>query len=58
VGGAYVNWADGRPNNTAADAQTGEDCAVLVIDQPDDGQPGQWNDVECALPYGVLCEEP
>jgi hypothetical protein len=59
VGGAYANWAPGRPNNTAMGAGFGgEDCAVLVIDQPDDGDPGEWNDVECSLAYGVLCEQP
>jgi hypothetical protein len=62
VGGAYTNWANGRPNNTVSSggngAAAGEDCAVVVIDQPDDGQPGQWNDVECSLQYAVLCEEP
>jgi hypothetical protein len=57
VGGAYVNWGQGRPNDSAL-GLSGEDCAVLVIDQPDDGQPGQWNDVACNDAYGLLCEAP
>lgn len=58
VDGAYANWGSGRPNNSVVDVVAGEDCAVLVIDQRGDDAPGQWNDVECTLGYGVLCEEP
>ncbi|MGC4094837.1 MAG: C-type lectin domain-containing protein [Polyangiaceae bacterium] len=56
VDGAYSNWASGRPNNYPA--IPGEDCGVLVIDYPSDGNPGQWNDVACSEMHGVLCEAP
>lgn len=56
VSGAYANWGQGRPNNALS--LSGEDCAVLVIDKPDDGDPGEWDDVVCSSTYGVLCETP
>jgi hypothetical protein len=57
VNGAYVNWGQGRPNNSSS-SFAGEDCAGLVIDKADDGDPGEWNDVACGDTYGVLCEMP
>lgn len=54
VNGAYANWSTGRPNNSGF----GQDCAVMIVDMPADGQPGQWNDDECLALQGTLCEAP
>jgi hypothetical protein len=53
VGGAFANWAEGRPNDSGT-----QDCAMLIVDFPADGEPGQWNDTGCATPRGALCELP
>ena len=54
VSGAFANWASGKPNN----AEEGQSCAVLIVNEPDDGQAGQWDDVGCTEEHGVLCESP
>ncbi len=54
VGGAYANWSIGRPNSNSLRV---EECAVMVVDYPSNGRPGQWNDVPCSETHGVLCEQ-
>jgi hypothetical protein len=44
----YANWSSGRPNNSDGN----EHCAVLEV--PD----GQWNDLECTMTQGFVCEDP
>lgn len=53
VNDAYVNWAADRPN-----AGMRENCAVLLLNVPSDGLPGQWNDAPCNELHGALCEKP
>jgi Lectin C-type domain/Putative metal-binding motif len=53
VGNAYVNWAAHRPNGGPS-----ENCAVMLVDTPDEGMPGQWNDSPCNEHHGALCQAP
>ena len=53
VNDAYVNWALDRPN-----AGMSENCAVMLLNMPSEGMPGQWNDAPCNEPHGPLCEAP
>jgi hypothetical protein len=54
VANAEVHWGTGQPN----DGEKGQDCAVLVINESSDGDPGSWNDVPCDEKHAFLCERP
>jgi hypothetical protein len=54
VANADVHWGTGQPN----DGEKGQDCAVLVINEPTDGDPASWNDVPCDEKHAFLCERP
>lgn len=41
----YLNWNGGEPNNAG-----NEDCVQLYPS-------GAWNDIKCATPYAVICED-
>ncbi len=41
----YLNWNGGEPNNAG-----NEDCVQLYPS-------GAWNDINCATPYAVICED-
>jgi hypothetical protein len=55
VSGAWANWSRLRPNDNGS---IGEDCAAFLIDKPDDGLPGEWNDVPCSEDHPFVCELP
>lgn len=52
LGNAYVHWAAGRPNGGAS-----ENCSVMLLDAPDKGLPGEWNDSPCSELHGALCQQ-
>lgn len=53
VGGAYVNWGDGEPNNS-----DNEDCGALSVSGSGARAAGQWDDRACAEELPFLCEVP
>jgi hypothetical protein len=53
LGKAYVHWAAGRPNGGAS-----ENCSVILLNAPDKGLPGEWNDSPCNELHGALCQTP
>jgi len=46
----YTNFADGEPN----DGGGNEDCAIT--NKIESETSGQWDDRNCGLPYGYVCE--
>jgi hypothetical protein len=54
VDGAFVNWSEGRPN----DNEGNQDCVAMMIEDGEDGTPGQWNDIVCSDEIAFICEKP
>ena len=48
---AFVDWADGEPNNYG----NGEDCAEIVVGGLAGG--GTWNDQKCDMKSKAVCEK-
>lgn len=53
VNDGYENWGDNQPNDN--DAPPGEDCAVMKVNDDEDGM---WNDFSCELEAAFICEGP
>ncbi|KAG8183915.1 hypothetical protein JTE90_029022 [Oedothorax gibbosus] len=50
----YFNW---EPYEPLGFADEREDCVELVmLSTRPGGKPGQWNDVDCGIPYQFICQ--
>jgi hypothetical protein len=50
--GSYANWSDLAFDSLAV----AYDCGVMYLQEGDNGEPGEWDDVDCDGMARVVCE--
>jgi hypothetical protein len=53
VNGRYVNWSLEKPNGGS---NVDQDCLAVMLQDNEDGDSGQWNDLDCDEDHEFVCE--